>query len=85
LLGPDTRQGLVIRRTRVIDPLTGRMVLRLRRELWPRPARVSCSPDRARASRGFVAVWRPGERRLGMKTLRLPERRSGSDSFAPLC
>jgi hypothetical protein len=34
------------------------------------------SPERA-----FVAVWRPGQRRLGIKTVQLPEA-SGSDSFA---
>jgi hypothetical protein len=33
----------------------------------------------------MVAVWRPGQRRLAVKTVRLPERGdSGSDSFAPL-
>lgn len=32
----------------------------------------------------IVAVWRPGKRRLALKTVRLPERTSGSDSFAPL-
>jgi hypothetical protein len=32
-----------------------------------------------------VAVWRPGQRRLGIKTMSLPNRSdSGSDSFAPL-
>jgi hypothetical protein len=32
-----------------------------------------------------VAVWRPGQRRLGIKTLSLPDRKdSGSDSFAVL-
>lgn len=31
-----------------------------------------------------VAVWRPGWPRLAVKTVRLPERNSGSDSFAPL-
>lgn len=33
---------------------------------------------------GFVAVWRPGAKRLAVKRVRLPERRSGSDSFAIL-
>jgi hypothetical protein len=33
---------------------------------------------------GFVAVWRPGEERLAVKRVRLPQRRSGSDSFAIL-
>ncbi|MBA2461605.1 MAG: hypothetical protein H0V45_07575 [Actinobacteria bacterium] len=31
-----------------------------------------------------VAVWRLGQRRLALKTVSLPERNSGSDSFAPL-
>ncbi len=35
--------------------------------------------------RDIVAVWRPGGRRLSLKTVHLPERGdSGSDSFAPL-
>ena len=33
---------------------------------------------------GFVAVWRPGAAKLQIKRLRLPQRTSGSDSFAPL-
>jgi hypothetical protein len=33
---------------------------------------------------GFVAVWRPGAAKLRIKRLRLPERTSGSDSFASL-
>jgi len=37
-----------------------------------------------RSGRDIVAVWRPGQRRLALKTVRLPERSdSGSDSFAP--
>ena len=36
------------------------------------------------AGRGFVAVWRRGAARLQLKWLRLPQRTSGSDSFAPL-
>lgn len=34
--------------------------------------------------RDFVAVWRAGQRRLAVKTVNLPERTSGSDSFAPV-
>jgi hypothetical protein len=34
--------------------------------------------------KGFVAVWRRGATRLQLKWLRLPQRTSGSDSFAPL-
>jgi hypothetical protein len=33
---------------------------------------------------GFVAVWRPGGRRIAVKNVELPERTSGSDSFAVL-
>jgi hypothetical protein len=36
------------------------------------------------SGRDIVAVWRPGQERLAVKTVRLPERDSGSDSFAPL-
>jgi hypothetical protein len=34
--------------------------------------------------RDIVAVWRPGQRRLAAKTMHIPERTSGSDSFAAL-
>jgi hypothetical protein len=38
-----------------------------------------------RAGPDLVAVWRPGWRRLAVKTVHLPDRsRGGSDSFAPL-
>jgi hypothetical protein len=36
------------------------------------------------SGRNVVAVWRPGEERLALKVVRLPERDSGSDSFALL-
>ena len=32
----------------------------------------------------MVGVWRPGQRRLAVKTVPLPERDGGSDSFAIL-
>jgi hypothetical protein len=34
--------------------------------------------------KGIVAVWEPGRRSLALKTVRLPERSGGSDSFAPV-
>jgi hypothetical protein len=34
--------------------------------------------------RDIVAVWRPGDAELTLKTVRLPERSGGSDTFAPL-
>ncbi len=36
------------------------------------------------SGKDIVAVWRPGQRRLAVQTVHLPERTSGSDSFAPL-
>jgi hypothetical protein len=38
----------------------------------------------AESGRKVVAVWRPGQERLAVKTVRLPERAGGSDSFALL-
>jgi hypothetical protein len=38
-----------------------------------------------RSGRDVVALWRPGQPRLAVKTVHLPDRSdSGSDSFAPL-
>ncbi len=38
-----------------------------------------------RSGRDVVALWRPGQKRLAVKTVHLPDRSdSGSDSFAPL-
>jgi hypothetical protein len=36
------------------------------------------------SGRDVVALWRPGEKRLALKTVQLPDRDSGSDSFAVL-
>jgi hypothetical protein len=36
-----------------------------------------------RDGKGFVGVWRPGRRRLALKSVHLPER-AGSDAFAPV-
>lgn len=33
------------------------------------------------ANRDVVAVWRPGQKRLAVRRVRLPERNGGSDSF----
>jgi hypothetical protein len=32
----------------------------------------------------YVAVWRPGEKRMAVKSVELPERKGGSDTFAPI-
>lgn len=34
--------------------------------------------------RAFVGVWRPGQKRLSLKTVRLPVRDGASDAFAPI-
>jgi hypothetical protein len=34
--------------------------------------------------RSFVGVWRPGEQRISLKSVRLPAREGASDAFAPL-
>jgi hypothetical protein len=49
---------------------------------WTRDGRLVLLGERDR--KGFVAVWRPGQRHLAVKSVRLPERTAGSDSFAPL-
>jgi len=50
---------------------------------WTHDGRLVLLGERDR--KGFVAVWRPGQRRLAVKAVRLPDRSaSGSDSFAPL-
>jgi hypothetical protein len=35
-------------------------------------------------SRDAVAVWRPGKKQIALRTVRLPVRESGSDTFAIL-
>jgi hypothetical protein len=49
---------------------------------WTHDGRLVLLGESSR--KAFVAVWRPGQRRLAVKTVHLPERTSGSDSFAPL-
>jgi hypothetical protein len=34
--------------------------------------------------RAFVGVWRPGEKRISLKSVRLPSREGATDAFAPL-
>jgi len=34
--------------------------------------------------RAFVGVWRDGQKRLSLKTVRLPAREGASDAFAPI-
>ncbi len=76
----------------LLDALTGRLAqlpgmpafvsLKSTSIAWSDDGRlVLLGEDR---SRKFVAVWRPGQPRLPVKTLQFPERRSGSDTFASL-
>lgn len=49
---------------------------------WTRDGRLVVLGEAG--GRGFVAVWRRGAAKLQIKRLHLPQRTSGSDSFAPL-
>ena len=51
--------------------------------VWTRNGRLVLLAESG--GRNVVAVWRPGQRRLGIKIVRLPNRsQSGSDSFASI-
>ena len=49
---------------------------------WTRDGRLVILGENG--GKGFVAVWRPGAGQLQVKRVRLPQRTSGSDSFALL-
>ena len=49
---------------------------------WARDGRLVLLAETE--TRTLVAVWRPGQRRLAIKPVRLPRRDGGSDSFAVL-
>ncbi len=49
---------------------------------WTRDGRLVFLAENDR--KGLVAIWKPGAARLEVKPVRLPERTSGSDSFALL-
>jgi hypothetical protein len=42
---------------------------------------ILAAVDRAGGRRNLVAVWRPGQRQFAVRTVRLPARNSGSDTF----
>ena len=56
---------------------------------WTRDGRLAwlgeTGPPRDRATlepaRDVVAVWKPGQRRIAVRVVHLPERTSGSDAF----
>jgi hypothetical protein len=50
---------------------------------WTDDGRLVILADR-RDGEGTVVVWRPGQRRLALKTLPMPEPNTGSPSFAPI-
>jgi hypothetical protein len=76
----------------VLDTRTGRLThlpgmpafvdLKFTSMQWTRGGRLAILGETGR--KGFVAVWRPGAAKLQIKQVRLPQRTSGSDSFAPL-
>jgi hypothetical protein len=39
------------------------------------------TPTSGPASHVVIAIWRPGQRSLAVRTVRIPARDSGSDSF----
>ncbi|MBA3475895.1 MAG: hypothetical protein H0T10_03970 [Actinobacteria bacterium] len=51
---------------------------------WTDDGRLVLLGETNGREREFVAVWRPGQPRLALKTVHLPERSGGSDSFAIL-
>jgi len=50
---------------------------------WTDDGRLVLLANRKRG-KGTVAVWRPGSKRLALKSLKMPEPNTGSDSFAPI-
>jgi hypothetical protein len=50
---------------------------------WTGDGRLVILAER-RDGEGTVVVWRPGQRRLALKTLPMPEPNTGSPSFAPI-
>lgn len=79
----------------LLDPRTGRWqhlpgmpadaALKLTSMTWTGDGRLvmlAATPTRGPASHEVVAVWRPGEKRLAVRSVHIPARDSGSDSFA---
>jgi hypothetical protein len=42
---------------------------------------ILAGPDGPAAGRGLVGVWTPGAKRLGLRTVSVPARTGGSDTF----
>jgi hypothetical protein len=74
----DTRAGPASR----LPGMPAVVRLKLTEMAWTADGRFVVLGEDGRG--GFVAVWRPGEKRLALKRVRLPERAGGSDSFAVL-
>jgi hypothetical protein len=76
----------------VLDTRTGRLAhlpgmpafvdLKFTSMQWTRGGRLVILGETDQ--KGFVAVWRPGAAKLQVERVRVPQRTSGSDSFAPL-
>ena len=74
----DTRTGAMTE----VPSMPAFVSLKRTSQAWTRDGRLVVLGEDYRGA--FVAVWRPGERRLALKRVELPERTSGSDSFAVL-
>ena len=77
----------------ILDTETGRLThppamptlvgLKFTSMQWTDDGRLVILAER-RDGEGTVVVWRPGQRRLALKTLPMPEPNTGSPSFAPI-
>ena len=74
----DTRTGAMTE----VPSMPAFVSLKRTSQAWTRDGRLVVLGEDDRGA--FVAVWRPGERQLALKRVGLPERTSGSDSFAVL-
>ena len=72
----DTRT----RRLRRLPGMPAEVALKATSMTWTRSGRLVLLAESG--GRSLVAVWRPGQRRLAVRTVRLPRRDGGSDAFA---
>jgi hypothetical protein len=74
LLDPATR------RLRHLPDMPAIVDLKFTSTAWTDDGRLVCLARTARNN--VVAVWRPGQRRIATRRVQIPNRNSGSDTFA---